>query len=86
MRKIATILCIFLAVALVAGCASSGGGDKAAGGDDTFFDNHDYDSDGKISRREYHRSFDSLDKNGDGHLDRDESRGGPGGGGGGHGR
>jgi outer membrane murein-binding lipoprotein Lpp len=32
MRKIATILCIFLAVALVAGCASSGGGDKAAGG------------------------------------------------------
>ena len=86
MRKIAIILCIFLAIALVAGCASSGGGDKAAGGDDTSFEGYDYDSDGKISRDEYHRSFDSLDKNGDGSLDRDEFGGGPRGGGGGHGR
>ena len=78
MRKIAIILYIFLTVALVAGCASSGGGDKAAGGDDTFFDNHDYDGDGRISRQEYHRSFDALDKNGDGHLDRSEHSGGHG--------
>jgi hypothetical protein len=66
MRKIMINLCVLIAVALVAGCSSSGGGGN------TFLETHDYDSDGRISRDEYHRSFDSIDYNGDAHLDDSE--------------
>ena len=51
MRKIAIILCIFLALALLTGCASSGGGDNAAGSDDTSLERDDRDRDGPRSDR-----------------------------------
>ena len=63
MRKKVLNLLILLILTLVSGCAPSGGGTNA------FFDTHDYNSDGKISRDEYHRSFDSIDYNGDAVLD-----------------
>jgi hypothetical protein len=66
MRKKMINLCILMLLALVSGCASSGGGSN------TFLETHDYNSDGKISRDEYHRSFDSIDYDGDAYLDDEE--------------
>jgi hypothetical protein len=59
-------LYILMIFALVSGCSSSGGGGN------TFLETHDLNSDGKISRDEYHRSFDTIDYNGDAHLDDSE--------------
>lgn len=66
MRKKVLNLYILMILALVSGCASSGGGGN------TFLETHDYNSDGKISRDEYHRSFDSIDYDGDAYLDDEE--------------
>jgi len=63
MRKKVIYLFILMILALVSGCSSSGGGGN------TFLETHDHNSDGKISRDEYHRSFDSIDYNGDAYLD-----------------
>jgi hypothetical protein len=52
-----------MTLALISGCTSSDGGAKA------FIETHDYDDDGKISRYEYHRSFNEIDDNGDAYLD-----------------
>ena len=63
MRKKILCLCILMILALISGCTSSGGGANA------FLETHDYDNDGKISRDEYHRSFDGIDDNGDSYID-----------------
>jgi hypothetical protein len=63
MRKMTLNLCILMILASISGCASSGGGANE------FIKTHDDNSDGKISRDEYHRSFDSIDHNGDAQLD-----------------
>ncbi len=63
MRKMTLKLCILMTLALVSGCALSGGGANQ------FIETHDYNSDGKISRDEYHRSFDSIDYSSDVCLD-----------------
>ena len=54
---------MLMILAFISGCASSDGGANA------FFGTHDHDGDGKISRDEYHRSFDEIDYNGDAYLD-----------------
>ena len=63
MKKIVLRLFVLVAIVMVSGCASSGDGSN------TFLKTHDYNGDGKISREEYHRSFDSIDYNGDAQLD-----------------
>lgn len=63
MRTTVIRLFVLVVIAMVSGCASSGDGSNS------FLKTHDYNGDGKISRDEYHRSFDSLDSDGDAHLD-----------------
>lgn len=63
MSKMTIKLCILMTLALASGCASPGDGAN------NFIETHDYNSDGKISRDEYHRSFDEIDYNGDAQLD-----------------
>lgn len=67
MRKIILTLCALIAIALVAGCSSTGSKYNA------FLKTHDYNSDGEISRDEYNRSFDTIDYNGDEVLDNEEA-------------
>ena len=66
MKNIVLSLCILMSFSLATGCSSSGGGNSK------FFETHDYNSDGTISRDEYLRSFDSMDYNGDDTLDSEE--------------
>jgi hypothetical protein len=65
MKRIFIHLFFLMTIALIGGCASSGG-------NNAFLDTHDHDDDDRLSRDEYHRSFDSLDTDRDGHLDQTE--------------
>jgi len=62
MKKIAIHLFFLMTIAVIGGCASSDG-------NNAFLDTHDHDDNDRLSREEYHRAFDSMDADGDGHLD-----------------
>lgn len=64
-----------MTIAVLVGCVSSGV-------NSTFLDAYDDDDDDRISREKYHQAFDSMDADGDGHLDDEELRRGHMGGGG----
>ena len=74
MKKFLIHLFFLMTIAVIGGCASSGG-------NSAFLDAHD-DDDDRISREEYHRAFDSVDADRDGHLDNKELSNGHMGGGG----
>ena len=75
MKKFLIHLFFLMTIAVIGGCASSGG-------NSAFLDAHDDDDDDRISREEYHRAFDSVDADRDGHLDNTELSNGHMGGGG----
>jgi hypothetical protein len=63
MKKILIHVFFLMNIAVIGGCASSGG-------NNTFLEAHDDDNNDRLSREEYHRSFDSLDTDRDGNLDK----------------
>ena len=75
MKKFLIHLFFLMTIAVIGGCASSGGNSG-------FLDAHDDNDDDRISREEYHRAFDSVDADRDGHLDNKELSNGHMGGGG----
>lgn len=74
MKKVVIHLLLLMTIAVLGGCASSGG-------NSSFLEDHDDDDNGRLSREEYHRSFDRIDADKDGQLDHTELGGGHGGGG-----
>lgn len=75
MKKITIHLLFLMTIAVFGGCASSGG-------NNAFLDAFDDNDDDRLSREEYHRAFDSMDADRDGHVNDQELRGGHMGGGG----
>ena len=74
MKKNLINLCMLFLLAIFSGCTSSGG-------NNAYLETYDHDDDDRISREEHNRAFNSMDNNGDGHLDGGELQRGHSGGG-----
>ncbi|MGW8195477.1 MAG: hypothetical protein ACWGOX_14560 [Desulforhopalus sp.] len=63
MKRIILIVCAVLAVVSALGCSKT----------KSFFETHDHNGDGQVTREEYNQTFSTIDYNGDGVINNEDA-------------